>query len=43
VRRAVEQRFERLHGEMRRNAAERAADAMVPLILGTPAGALQPA
>ncbi len=43
VRRAVEQRFERLHGELRRNAAERAADALVPLIPGTQAGALQPA
>lgn len=43
VRRAVERRFERLHGEMRRNAAERAADALVPLIAGAPAGALQPA
>jgi lipid-A-disaccharide synthase len=43
VRRAVERRFERLHGEMRRNAAERAADALVPLIRGAQAGALQPA
>jgi lipid-A-disaccharide synthase len=32
VRRAVERRFERLHAAMRRNAAERAADALLPLI-----------
>jgi lipid-A-disaccharide synthase len=32
LRRAVERRFERLHGEMRRNAAERAADALLPLL-----------
>jgi lipid-A-disaccharide synthase len=32
LRRAVEQRFERLHGEMRCNAAERAADALLPLL-----------
>jgi lipid-A-disaccharide synthase len=32
LRRAVERRFERLHGEMRCNAAERAADALLPLL-----------
>jgi lipid-A-disaccharide synthase len=41
VRRAVERRFERLHAEMRRDAAERAADALVPLIANTPALAPQ--
>jgi lipid-A-disaccharide synthase len=42
VRRAVERRFERLHAEMRRNSAERAADALLPLIPGTAGVALQP-
>ena len=37
VRRAVEGRFERLHADLRRNAAERAADALMPLIAGEPA------
>jgi len=32
VRRAVERRFERLHSEMRRDAAERAAEALLPLV-----------
>jgi lipid-A-disaccharide synthase len=32
LRRAVERRFERLHAEMRCNAAERAADALLPLL-----------
>ncbi len=39
VRRAVERRFEQLHAEMRRNSAERAADALLPLIPGAPAPA----
>jgi lipid-A-disaccharide synthase len=42
VRRAVERRFERLHAEMRCNATERAADALLPLIRSTPPVALQP-
>ncbi len=32
LRRAVEVRFERLHGDMRRNAADRAAEALLPLL-----------
>lgn len=32
VRRRIERRFERLHAELRRNAAERAAEALMPLL-----------
>jgi lipid-A-disaccharide synthase len=32
LRRKIEHRFERLHLELRRNAAERAADALMPLL-----------
>lgn len=43
MRRAVERRFERLHGEMRRNAAERAAEALLPFIPALRAPAPEPA
>jgi lipid-A-disaccharide synthase len=43
LRRAVERRFERLHGEMRRNAAERAADALLPLLGAARGEAPEPA
>jgi lipid-A-disaccharide synthase len=42
VRRAVERRFEQLHADLRRNAAERAADALLPLIPAASGVALQP-
>jgi lipid-A-disaccharide synthase len=42
VRRAVERRFEQLHADLRRNAAERAADALLPLIPAAPGVALLP-
>lgn len=38
-RRAVEARFARLHAELRRNAAERAAEALAPLVRGAMAAA----
>jgi len=43
LRRAIERRFERLHQTMRRDAAERAADALLPLLVGEGAGAPRPA
>jgi lipid-A-disaccharide synthase len=43
ARQAVERRFEVLHGEMRRNAAERAADALLPLIPAARTSSLQAA
>jgi lipid-A-disaccharide synthase len=34
-RRSIEERFLRLHADLRRDAAERAADALLPLVHGT--------
>jgi lipid-A-disaccharide synthase len=41
LRRSIEERFLRLHGELRRDSAERAADALIPLVYGAPIRAEQ--